>query len=191
MECYAIFFSRLIFKGILILLMNTRIVEKVKKQAQVEVEDALQIKAYYNDNKEQQASSDIQQQLLESANTPPLSQEDDNLSNSNNRMNTVMDNEVGRDTAKHQASEAIAASNFWPLCWSLNQYIYFTSNYPWLFATDNNIGCTVCRDVSGTIGPHRSVGMKSQLVKEWTHDVISGYGSSKAAVQKSLRKKKL
>ena len=33
-------------------MINTRIVEKVKKQAQVEVEDELQIKAYFNDNKE-------------------------------------------------------------------------------------------------------------------------------------------
>ena len=53
----------------------------------------------------------------------------------------------------------------------------------------NKIGCIVSRDVSDKIGPHRSVGMKSQLAKEWTHSVISSYGSSKAAVQKSLRKK--
>ena len=94
-------------------------------------------------------------------------------------MNAVMDNEVGLDTAKHQANEAIAASIFWPLCWSLNQYTYFTGNYPWLFAIDNKIGCTVCRDVSGTIGPHRSVGMKSQLAKEWTHGVIVAKAAQK------------
>ena len=65
----------------------------------------------------------------------------------------------------------------------------FSTDYPWLFATDGKLGCTTCRDTQ-SLGPNRTVpGMRVQLAKEWISGGIQPYGETHDQRMRAIRKK--
>jgi hypothetical protein len=87
------------------------------------------------------------------------------------------------------AVDSAHTPQLWPACWTSSQHRYFAAQYPGLNPSNGSLGCSVCKQVGQTAGPHRSKGMAAGLAAEWVNGTVSGVGVNKHKQQKHLRKK--
>jgi hypothetical protein len=83
----------------------------------------------------------------------------------------------------HQSEE-------YPECWSLEQWLSFSKEYPWLTCRMGCLGCSTCGAIK-VIGPagFPGLGVRNTLSSEWVNQSVKSYGSNRADHLKSLRKK--
>ena len=70
--------------------------------------------------------------------------------------------------------------------WSLDQYIGKQKKYPWLFANNQKLGCSICQSVVN-LGVEKTQGVK--IMRDWTDGTVGFYGDSREKELLSLRKK--
>lgn len=75
-----------------------------------------------------------------------------------------------------------------PICWTKEQALEFKKSYPWLIIKNQNLGCSICRNIS-SLGAFKTQGLTARNEKNWSSINIGPNGETKAAQQKSLRKK--
>ena len=92
--------------------------------------------------------------------------------------------------AEHTTGQSKLQSRQYPECWSLEQWLSFSKEYPWLSCRMGCLGCSTCGAIK-VIGPagFQGVGVRNTLSSEWVNQTVASYGLDRADHLKSLRKK--
>ena len=83
--------------------------------------------------------------------------------------------------------EPVVPVHTWPSCWDKKMWQSKKRDYPWLVSSNENLGCSVCNEVSN-LGCYS--GKSIHISKEWQTTSVIATGANKEKQLMSLRNKK-